>query len=197
MTDAWAESAEGWDDNPAVRQYAAAAHHSLLATLEQEFFPLEGRDVLDFGCGTGLMTARLADQAKSIIGLDTSPAMLEQFEARASAWPHVRAEAGPLPADVRVDLVVASSVLGFVPDLGATLRMLSGHLRPGGLLVHWDWERQPGGEDGVSRDEVRAAMMSAGLRLCSLDIAFELQFDGYTMAPLRGVARKGKSSKGC
>ena len=190
MIDAWAESAESWDDNPAVRQYAAAAHHSLLGVLARERFSLEGRDVLDFGCGTGLLTARLVEDAGSIIGLDTSAAMLERFESRARSWSHVRAEAGPLAAGVRVDLVVASSVLGFVPDLAATVRVLASHLRSGGLLVHWDWEQQPEGEDGVSHEGVRAAVASAGLELRSLDVGFELQGDGYTMAPLMGVARK-------
>ncbi|HAH30867.1 MAG TPA: hypothetical protein DCL44_00975 [Elusimicrobia bacterium] len=41
----------------------------------------EGRRVLDIGCGTGVYALPLAGKAKSVLGLDSSPAMLKIFRA--------------------------------------------------------------------------------------------------------------------
>ena len=190
--DAWAESAATWDENPAVLLYAEAAHRSLEATLEREGKSLPGCDVLDFGCGTGLLTGLLVPHARSVVGLDSSPAMLERFRAKVESqgWANVRVEPGPLPEGDRFDLIVASSVLGFVPDLPATVALLGSHLREGGLLVQWDWESKPGDDDGVTRDGVRAAYEAAGLEVRTIDVGFELDVEGYTMAPLLAVGRK-------
>ncbi|MCR9164049.1 MAG: class I SAM-dependent DNA methyltransferase [Nannocystaceae bacterium] len=190
--DAWAESAAGWDDNLAVQRYAEAAHRSLMDVLQREGKALAACDVLDFGCGTGLLAAKLVPGARSIVGLDSSPAMLERFRAKidAAGWTSVRAEAGPLPEGARFDLIVASSVLGFVPDLSATVALLASHLHEGGLVVQWDWESEPGATDGVSRDGVRAAYEAAGLEVRSVDIGFEVEVEGQTMAPLMAVGRK-------
>ncbi len=41
--------------------------------------------VLDFVCGTGLVTVQLADSAASILGIDISPGMLGQEQATCTA----------------------------------------------------------------------------------------------------------------
>ncbi len=192
MTDEWAEAAATWDDNPAVRRYADEAHDSLHAILEREGVGLADCDVLDFGCGTGLLTAAMAPQARTIVGLDTSPAMIERFRTTVAnaGWEHVRVETGPLAATDRFHLVVGSSVLGFVPDLPATVALLASHLHSGGLLVHWDWEATHEGEHGLTREAIRAAYDAAGVQTRTLGIGFRIEADGYEMAPLVGVARK-------
>ncbi len=50
----------------------------LLAGLGVEF---KGLRVLDIGCGTGVYALRLAKQAKSALGVDSSPEMLKLFRA--------------------------------------------------------------------------------------------------------------------
>lgn len=190
--DAWADSAATWDENSAVQLYAEAANRSLAAVLQREGKSLAACDVLDFGCGTGLLTGLLVPHARSVVGLDSSPAMLERFRTKveAAGWANVRVEAGPLPEADRFDLIVASSVLGFVPDLASTVALLASHLREGGLLVQWDWESKPGDSDGVSREGMRAAYEAAGLDVRTIDVGFELDVEGYTMAPLIGVGRR-------
>ncbi len=47
----WDDEADTWDDNPAVQTYSRAAFRSLIGL---EGLTLEGKRVLDFGCGTGL-----------------------------------------------------------------------------------------------------------------------------------------------
>lgn len=43
----------------------------------------ETTTVLDFACGTGLMSRRLAPSVKSIVGIDISPVTIDQYNLRA------------------------------------------------------------------------------------------------------------------
>jgi SAM-dependent methyltransferase len=48
-----------------------------------ERHPVAGRRALDVACGTGTLALLLADQGWDVIGVDSSPAMLEQARAKA------------------------------------------------------------------------------------------------------------------
>lgn len=93
--------------------------------------------VLEFGCGTGLLTRRLLPLIEGDwLITDLSPAMLET--ARAIA-PHARfqvmdAEA-PEVGDQRFDLIVSNLAAQWFNDLGAAIGRLTALLAPGGYLV--------------------------------------------------------------
>ncbi len=96
-----------------------------------------GRAV-DLGCGTGELTAALVAQRgiTDMVGLDSSPAMLDQ--AAAHAGDGVRFEAG----DIRWwtsggdhDLVLSNAALQWVPDHPAVVARWWAALRPGGELA--------------------------------------------------------------
>jgi SAM-dependent methyltransferase len=94
--------------------------------------PLEGRLVLDLGCGKGRFASHLKDAGARVIGLDLSAAML----AGATGLHRVKASARRLPfADRTFDAVVAIEVLEHVgavdPVLGEARRVL----KPGGRLA--------------------------------------------------------------
>ena len=72
----WDEMAGSWDADPAVRAYAAAAFDSLERALAERGGTLEGARVLDFGCGTGLLTAAMAARAREVVGIDIAPKMV-------------------------------------------------------------------------------------------------------------------------
>lgn len=99
-----------------------------------------GRAVLDLGCGDGALAVRLAAAGAQVVGLDADPAMLLAAAARAAdAGVNVhlatgRAEALPF-ATGRFDLVVAVTVLCFVPDADTAFREMARVLRPGGAVV--------------------------------------------------------------
>ena len=190
--DAWAESAQTWDDDAVVRAYADAAHTALLGVLDQRGLDLASLRVLDFGCGTGLLTAKLAAQASAVLGVDASPAMLQRLQAKidAAGWSHVRA-ASQLPTDEAFDLVVASSVLAFIDPLAPTLRALASALKPGGVLVQWDWEAESDdAEFGLTRSAIEAAYRDAELEQVSLGIGFQVDLGDTVMKPLMGVAMR-------
>ncbi|MEM8747231.1 MAG: class I SAM-dependent methyltransferase [Actinomycetota bacterium] len=190
----WDDVAAGWDDEPAVRRYAGAAHRSLVALATDLGVELSGR-ALDFGCGTGLLTERLVETYDDVVAVDVSERMLDVLRSKATerGWANVHPSTD-LPADQGpYDLIVASSVLGFVDDHPATVRSLGQRLSPGGLLVHWDWEADPTSDDphGLLRPAVEAALRDAGLTDVGVGTGFTLEFDGHSMAPLMGWGRRG------
>jgi SAM-dependent methyltransferase len=97
------------------------------------------RTVLEPGCGTGVLTAWLADHGAAVTGFDVSPAMVGI--ARATVGDRARL----LVADVgrplsfaengSFDLVVASLVLHYVRDWRGALTEFGRVLRPGGRIV--------------------------------------------------------------
>jgi len=192
--DPWAEYAAGWDDDEAARAYASAAFESLIVALAAHDVDLQGLTVCDFGCGTGLLTERLAATARSVDAVDTSPAMLARLAAKVDRGAMVNVHpSSALPTSTEShDLVVCSSVLGFVDDHPGTVRSLARLLRPSGLLMQWDWEADPTDDDphGLTRAEIREALTDAGLTAVEVDVAFEVSVEGETMRPLMGIGRR-------
>ena len=92
--------------------------------------------VLDLGCGTGELTARLAAAlpGSDVTGLDSSPAMLER--ARALARAALRFELGRVEeASGRYDLVFSNAAIHWVEDHRALIPRLFALLNPGGQLL--------------------------------------------------------------
>lgn len=95
-----------------------------------------GGDVLDVGCGEGLLLARLAPVSRSVTGIDPDPGAIAQARERRIPGVDLRV-AGLLDADVaerRFDFVVVVATLHHLPLEAAFLR-LRDLVRPGGELV--------------------------------------------------------------
>ncbi len=88
------------------------------------------------------------------------------------------------------DLIVASSVCGFLPNYELTVGVLSQTLRSHGYFVQWDWLSSNGEEFGLTTDRVAKALSSAGLKCVQVDEAFTIAFDGEQM-PVVGLALWG------
>ena len=91
---------------------------------------------LDAGCGTGRHSAYLASRGHAVIGVDSSPEMLERARRKVPGGEFHVADLHDLPLpDDHVDLVVCALALMHVPNLEPVLAELVRVLRPGGNLV--------------------------------------------------------------
>lgn len=114
-------------------------------TLEEQLImellgPVDRLDVLDVGCGDGVLATALSLRGAKVTGLDPDPRILEAARARAAAASvdlHlVPGQAQALPfADKSFDRVVAVTVLCFVPQADQAIAEIARVLKPGGRLV--------------------------------------------------------------
>lgn len=111
-------------------------YHALLDDLEVEVTERFGRgkDVLEVGCGTGLLLERFAKFARRAEGIDLSPGMLEKARARGLEVKEGSATDIPYP-DGSFDVVCSFKVLAHVPDIGKALSEMARVTRPGGIVL--------------------------------------------------------------
>ena len=198
MDNEWDEYAQSWDRDPGPRAYADAAFGSLLEVVRTSGLSLGAAEVLDFGCGTGLLTEHLVTAGASVLAVDTSPGMLDALTVKIDrhGWTTVDTAAELPDHPARFDLIVCSSVCAFLDDYPATVAELVARLEPGGLFVQWDWERTGDDDHGLTRPEISDTLTAAGLAEVVVDTAFTIEVDGQAMAPLVGQGRRPGPSSG-
>ncbi|GHF75879.1 class I SAM-dependent methyltransferase [Streptomyces thermodiastaticus] len=129
------QEAEQYDALRGGEPRAAAAAAAVLGLL-----PGECRQLADIGCGTGIVTRRLAEArpALRVTGVDRSAAMVRRAAARLPGAV-VRADGRRLPfPDERFDAVVSVWLLHLAPtdaDARAVVAECARVLRPGGVYV--------------------------------------------------------------
>lgn len=105
-----------------------------LSALVDALRPIEGKLLLDLGCGKGRFARRLTDRGATVIGLDISRKMLE----RADRTPRVLASAASIPfAEKTFDAVYAVEVFEHLDRRGIDVaaREIYRVLRPGGSIA--------------------------------------------------------------
>jgi trans-aconitate 2-methyltransferase len=127
----------GWD--PPVYLRFAGERARPFTDLLARVSAVAPRNVVDLGCGTGSLTASLADRwpGARVTGVDSSPDMLA-----AAAEHAVPGRLAFVAGDVRdwappgsVDVVVSNAVLHWVPGHGRLLERWASLLAPGGELA--------------------------------------------------------------
>ena len=101
----------------------------------------EGRELLEVGCGTGLILERVARFAKRAEGIDLSPGMLQL--ARERGLEVREGDCKRLPFDdASFDVVYSFKVLAHVPQVEDALSEMLRVLRPGGHLIYDIYNRR-------------------------------------------------------
>jgi ubiquinone/menaquinone biosynthesis C-methylase UbiE len=111
-------------------------YHALVDDLEVGLVEryAAGKDVLECGCGTGLLLERFTRLAGTARGIDLSPGMLEK--ARARGLDVREGSVTELPfEDASFDVTCSFKVLAHVPQIGKALAEMARVTRPGGVVL--------------------------------------------------------------
>lgn len=140
------QSAATWDNEPRRIALMKAIGEAIL----RESRPTKAMDVLDYGCGTGLVGLYLLPHVRSVTGADSSSGMLEvlRTKIREGGLPNMKAiqldlEKEPVP-EGRFHMVVSSMVMHHVADVGPVLAAFHHMLHPGGMVCIADLDTEPG-----------------------------------------------------
>ncbi len=128
------EFSKRYDDRRGGRE--PGGYHDLLDDLEVETVERygTGRDVLEVGCGTGLLLARFARFARRAEGIDLSDGMLAR--ARERGLTVVQGSATALPFETgSFDVACSFKVLAHIPQIDLVLAEMARVVRPGGHVI--------------------------------------------------------------
>ena len=103
----------------------------LLALLD----PQAGEKILDLGCGTGHLAREIAEAGAQVVGIDSSPQMVEQAR---KAYPDIEflvADARDFSFPYQFDAVFSNATLHWIPEAEQVVARISAALRPGARFV--------------------------------------------------------------
>ncbi len=188
------KEAAQWDANPGRVKLANEVADAII----REAVPSCDMDVLDFGCGTGLVTLRLQPLVRNITGVDSSSGMLGVLEGkiRTQGLKNIKTQIVDFEKGGRVEgrfhLLVSSMTLHHVPDTAGLFIQWHALLLPGGLICFADLDAEDGSfhgdntgvfHQGFDRDHLKKLLLAAGFR----DVR-----DTTATTMIRDVEGKGK-----
>jgi len=130
---------------------------------------LDGRSVLDIGCGLGGIDIHLVKQhgAAMVTGIDVDPALIERCDLLAQKYNVVSqskficVDPGPLPFDSdSFDIVTSKDSIIHIPDKHVLAVDVYRVLEPGGWFVASDWLA---GYDDEPSQEMQEYLVAEGL----------------------------------
>ena len=143
MSDLFTEKAKEWDTNEMVRQLSAAVGSSILDNVSLN----KSMHVMDFGAGTGLISAHVAPLVDKVFAVDTSTAMLEKLAAK----PELQGKVVPICQDIldkplnnQFDLVMSAMALHHVENTNKLVQRFTEHLKLGGIIALADLDKEDG-----------------------------------------------------
>lgn len=173
--------ASSWDSNSKRVQIAKSAADKIL-----EIVPIKDNfDVLDYGCGTGLLGFGLSEFVKSVTGMDSSKAMIEEFNKKSQELNFENSNAifhdindNYLPKN-SFDLIVSSMTLHHIKDTDDFVAKSVESLKSDGYLCISDLVKEDGtfhesGNDGVwhfgfELDDLKKIFESNGMQVIFLE----------------------------
>jgi trans-aconitate methyltransferase len=97
--------------------------------------PKAGERILDLGCGTGHLTARIAESGAEVLGIDASATMIEQARRAYPCLTFRLADARTFVADRPFDAVFSNAVLHWIREPELVTERVAANLRAGGRFV--------------------------------------------------------------
>ena len=149
-----------WDNNPGLHALLAEANKAIVKKIPEMADSSGSLNVLEIGCGTGLLTLLMAPRVNSIIVVDAALRMIQALEqkltkpsAPTNVVPVCDLLEGPedpaLPlanpsdpsrARQKYDVITSHLVLHHIPNLRGVLNVIFGCLKKGGYIALTDFE---------------------------------------------------------
>jgi trans-aconitate 2-methyltransferase len=97
--------------------------------------PQPGERILDLGCGTGQLTAEIANKCARVVGVDNSANMIGQARQNYPGLTFVLGDAANFHFEEPFDAIFSNAVLHWVKNADAAADSIARALRPGGRFV--------------------------------------------------------------
>ncbi|KAH0830226.1 S-adenosyl-L-methionine-dependent methyltransferase [Lanmaoa asiatica] len=173
------------------------------AMLDTELFEQGITTVMDFACGTGHISRKLAEvDPKSIVGVDISQGMVDEYNRIISDHDIPPEEMRAIciaPNDWKLEgitfdvIVCASSYHHFASIEEVTETLVTAYLKPGGSLlvadlVYGESTPETFPEDlhhivahkgGFTEEEIRSTFEKAGLKNITFEIILQAKYNGH------------------
>jgi predicted TPR repeat methyltransferase len=149
-----------------------------LITLIRRFNENSGLDVLDIGCGTGLMGATIRPAARNLVGVDLSRRMLDKAKDRGIYDELICKDISEfMEEDPRdYDLVTSADVFVYVGDLSKIFKLAGRRLRQNGYFAFsveatdaQDYVLSEAGRYKHSKQYLNRLAMDSGFEVCSIE----------------------------
>jgi SAM-dependent methyltransferase len=171
MSDLFNEKAKDWDASERKQLISSAVGAAILKNV-----PLNPQmNVMDFGAGTGLISAHIVPFVDKIVAVDISRAMLEKLTEKQEFQGKVEVVCQDIidkPIDAKFDLIISALALHHVEDTLKLINTFVEHLKPGAKVALADLDKEDGsfhpeGSEGVfhsgfERDELQTLLEKNG-----------------------------------
>ena len=188
------QEAANWDQVPERVKLAQDIAQSMI----KEITLTPDMDVLDFGCGTGLLTFALQPFVRSITGVDSSPGMLDVFKTKIKEQNLSNVKANCLDLDKgdvlegSYHLIVSSMTLHHVKNISPLLKQFYSILLPSGQLAIADLDLDDGDFHGNNNGVFHFGFNREELRLIFMDVGFQ-NIQTHQAADIEKPVGDGKS----
>ena len=111
--------------------------------------PLAGKNVIDIGCGGGVLSEAMAKKGAKVTGIDLSEKALKVADLHSLEsvvevrYKHIAAEDMALAEPGQFDVVTCMEMLEHVPDPASIVRAAAAMVKPGGHLFFSTLNRNP------------------------------------------------------
>lgn len=142
------EIANSWDTSEKMAQNKNYADRMKSALKKSHF-----NNILEFGCGTGLLGSNFIEDNNHFLGIDTSSGMLDVFKIKFSKFPNVKnlnlnlEDKTPELNDLstsKFDLIISSMAFHHLLDPLAMLAKFKNYLHPEGAIAIIDLDEENG-----------------------------------------------------
>ena len=136
--------------------------------------------ILDVGCGSGQLTAKINELAQETVGIDKSPEMIADARSKFPDIEFLVADASHFNIDKKFDSIFSNATLHWVKDYHNAIQCMYHHLKPEGKMVV-----EFGGKGNVQTivDQLRHSLKNQGYaEQSNLDLWYFPSIGEYTTA---------------